>query len=235
MGEFFSMDGSVFRFLSKVADLMVLNLLFLVCCIPIVTAGASFTALAYVTLKMKDQEEGYVWKSFLRSFRQNFRQSTAIWLLLLALAALLWADFRISSVMEGTGGQAVRILAGAGGLVWFMVFLYVFPLQARFYNTIGGILRNALLLALGNFPRTLAMMLVTGAAACITFFNGYTLWYGLLFWILLGFALLAWLNSHLLYGAFLKIMPSREEGTEKETEGKNGENGINTGETGVDK
>ena len=68
------------------------------------------------------------------------------------------------------------------------------------------------------------MMLVTGAAACITFFNGYTLWYGLLFWILLGFALLAWLNSHLLYGAFLKIMPSRKEGLRKKqrekTEGK---------------
>ena len=59
------------------------------------------------------------------------------------------------------------------------------------------------------------MMLVTGAAACITFFNGYTLWYGLLFWILLGFAMLSWINSHLLYGAFLKIMPSREEGDEK--------------------
>ena len=72
MRDFFSMDGTLFRFLSKVADIMILNLLFILCCLPVVTIGAAVTALSYVTLKMKDQEEGYIWKSFFQSFKQNF-------------------------------------------------------------------------------------------------------------------------------------------------------------------
>lgn len=215
MRDFFSMDGTVFRFLSKVADLMILNILFLICCIPVVTIGASVTALSYVTLKMKDQEEGYIWKAFFHSFRQNIRQSTLIWLLMLALGAVLFLDFRLSTLMDGAIGQAVQILAGAGGLIWLMVFLYVFPLQARFYNTIGGTLRNALLLALGNFPKTLCMIALVIGAAIVTFFNGYTLWYGILVWLLLGFAVVAWINSQLLYGIFKKLMPPEEDGGEE--------------------
>lgn len=210
MRDFFSMDGTLFRVLSKMADLMILNIIFLICCIPVVTIGASVTALSYVSLKSKDQEEGYVWKSFFRSFRQNFRQSTVIWLLLLALAAVLFMDFRLSGMMEGVMGQAVRIMAGIGGMIWLMLFLYAFPLQARFYNSIGGTMKNALLLALASFPKTLCMMAVAVGAVIVTFLNTYTLWYGMLVWLLLGFSLVAWVNSQFLHGIFLKIMPEEE-------------------------
>ena len=165
MRDFFSMDGTLFRFLSKVADIMILNLLFILCCLPVVTIGAAVTALSYVTLKMKDQEEGYIWRSFFQSFKQNFGQATVIWLIMLVLGAVLGVDLWLTGAMQGNLQLLMRVCVGAGILVWLMVFLYVFPLQSRFYNTIGITMKNALLLAIGNFPRTACMILVMIGAA----------------------------------------------------------------------
>ena len=76
MGRFFSMDNKFFTFMNKVADLCILNIICLVCCIPIVTAGASITAMYYVTLKMVRNEEAYIVRSFFKSFKDisNRRQ-----------------------------------------------------------------------------------------------------------------------------------------------------------------
>lgn len=207
MRDFFSMDGTLFRFLSKVADIMILNLLFILCCLPVVTIGAAVTALSYVTLKMKDQEEGYIWKSFFQSFKQNFGQATVIWLIMLALGAVLGVDLWLTGAMHGNLQLLMRVCVGAGILVWLMVFLYVFPLQSRFYNTIGMTMKNALLLAIGNFPRTACMILVMIGAAVLTVWNNMTFWYGILVWLMFGFATIAWINSQLLYGIFAKLMP----------------------------
>lgn len=218
MNNLFNMDGPLFRFLSKVADLMILNIVFLICCIPIVTIGASITALSYVTLKMQDGEEGYVFRTFLRSFRQNIKQSTVIWLFMLLLAAVMVLDFSIIANMEGTMSMVMKVLVGMGALIWLMIFVYVFPLQARFYNTIKATIQNAVLLSIANFPKTFCMMAVTVIAFFATIWNSYTIWYGLLIWILLGFALISWINSHFLYGIFKKLMPAEEE--EENTEGE---------------
>ena len=78
MGRFFNMDNKFFVFMGKIADLCMLNLLCIICCIPIVTAGASLTALYYVTMKMVRNEEAYIFRSFFRSFKQNFKQATVI-------------------------------------------------------------------------------------------------------------------------------------------------------------
>ena len=84
MGRFFNMDNKFFVFMGKIADLCMLNLLCIICCIPIVTAGASLTALYYVTMKMVRNEEAYIFRSFFRSFKQNFKQATVINIIMLA-------------------------------------------------------------------------------------------------------------------------------------------------------
>ena len=76
MNGFFNMDSPVMRFLSRVCDLMILNLLCLICCIPIITIGASITALYSVTLKMVKGEETYIVKGFFHALKQNFKIST---------------------------------------------------------------------------------------------------------------------------------------------------------------
>lgn len=216
MRDFFSMDGAVFQFLSKMADMLILNILFIICCLPVFTIGAAVTALFYVTLKMKDGEEGYVYKSFFRSFKQNFRQSTVIWLILLVLALIMGMDFNLIKAMEGNMHQVMLILLCMGVVIWLMIFLYVFPLQARFYNTIRGTFRNAILLALASFPKTFCMMAVLVGSVLLTFLTQATFMYGFLIWFMFGFAVIAWINSQFLYGTFQKIMPKEEaEGTEK--------------------
>lgn len=89
MGRFFSMDNKFFTFMNKVADLCILNIICLVCCIPIVTAGASITAMYYVTLKMVRNEEAYIVRSFFKSFKDNFKQATIINLIMIAVGAVL--------------------------------------------------------------------------------------------------------------------------------------------------
>ena len=77
MGRIFSLDSPLFSFLNKVADLILLNILTMICCLPIITIGASMTALHYVVLKMVRDEESYIVRSYFKSFRQNFKQATS--------------------------------------------------------------------------------------------------------------------------------------------------------------
>ncbi len=206
----FNIDGPLFQKMSRAADMMILNLIFILCCLPIVTIGAAVTALCYVMLKMRDQEEGYITKSFFRSFKENFRQSTVIWLVMAVFAGILGLDFYLVNGVEGTLGTLMRLAVYLGTLIWLMIFVYVFPLQSRFYNTVFRTMKNALLLSLAQLPRTFCMIAVLVGAVLLTFWNGYTIAYGLLVWLLCGFSFLAWVNSLLLHKPIKKLMPSEE-------------------------
>ena len=104
MGRFFNMDNKFFVFMGKVADLCMLNLLCIACCSPVVTAGASQTALYYVTLKMVRNEEAYIFRSFFKSFKENFKQATIINVIMLIVAVLLYLDTNIAGNMGQTTG-----------------------------------------------------------------------------------------------------------------------------------
>ncbi|MGN0354034.1 MAG: YesL family protein [Muricoprocola sp.] len=211
MRDFFNMDNALFRALGKLADLMILNICFIIFSIPIVTMGASFTGMYYVTLKMAENEEGYVFRSFWKSFKQNFKQATCIWLIVLALGIILVLDLLILKDAEGTMFTVMRVMITALVFVYLMLAIYVFPVLARFYNSVKGTLKNALLIAIANFPYTLLMLVICIAAVVITFLNGYTLWYGLLVWILAGFSGIAYANSFFLKKIFKKYIPETEE------------------------
>ena len=118
--KFFDLDSSLMQGLNKVADLMFLNLLTLLCCVPVVTAGASFTALHYVALKIVRNEECYIARDFFKSFRRNLRQGTIIWLLMLFLALVLWGDFIILRHADLEFAGVLRtILTGIGIVMLF--------------------------------------------------------------------------------------------------------------------
>ena len=97
MGRFFDLESPIMRTLNRVADLMILNLLMIVCCIPVITVGASVTAMHYVILKMVRGEEGYLVKGFFKSFAANFKQATLIWLLMMVVIAVYVGDALIFS------------------------------------------------------------------------------------------------------------------------------------------
>ena len=127
MSSLFNMDGPVMSFLNGLADLIWLNILALLCCIPIVTAGASLTALHYMTIKIVRKEEGYITRGFFKSFRQNFKQATIIWILMLLMAAVIWGDLFIMNQMMKEFPKALSVIIAAVGVVFSFTAIYIFP------------------------------------------------------------------------------------------------------------
>lgn len=154
-------EGSpVIRFLNRVADLLILNLLALFMCLPVITAGASLTAMHYVLLKMVRDEEGYIAKSFFRSFKRNFLQATVIWLIFAALWVLTISN--LIMIVQGSGRFPIWLPAAAlfAALILLIVMLYTFAMLSRYDNTVFQTLFNAFSLAFSNLPRSLEMLAI---------------------------------------------------------------------------
>jgi len=211
MGKFFNLDSLLMRFLTRLADMMILNLAFLISCIPVVTVGAAWTALYYVALKMVRDEEGSILRSYFHSFRQNFRQATVLWLGVLAVVGLLIFDRLILAGMDSPVAAAMNGGTVILGVALLMVLQYLFPLLSKFDDSLIRTLKNACLLALGELPRTLLMVGSAVGALVITFYNGYTLSIGILVWMLLGFAIMAFSNSCILIRIFDKMISAKTE------------------------
>lgn len=146
------------RILGKVADLMILNIVTMVCCVPVITGGAALTALHYMCLKIVRDEETGILAGYFGAFRRNFRQATAIWLLFLLAVGLLAGDIAVLYYAAVDFPLVVRIAVFLMCLALLCTALYVFPLQAKFENPVGRTIRNAFLLSLAQFPRTVAMV-----------------------------------------------------------------------------
>lgn len=208
MSKLFRMDSPLMRFLTKIADLMVLNILFCVTSIPLITIGASWTALYSVTLKMVRDEEGSVSRSYFRSFRQNFRQATLLWLGGLVVLALLVLDIRVLNGMsEGTAPGLLRVGVEILALLGIMVLQYLFPSLARFEASLADTLKNACMMALAHLPKTALMTAAAVGAVWITLINNTTIAVGLMVWPLIGFSLMAFGNSGILRKIFDNYVP----------------------------
>lgn len=208
MSKLFRMDSPLMRFLTKIADLMVLNILFCVTSIPLITIGASWTALYSVTLKMVRDEEGSVSRSYFRSFRQNFRQATLLWLGVLVVLALLVLDIRVLNGMAGgTAPGLLRVGVEILALLGIMVLQYLFPSLARFEASLADTLKNACMMALAHLPKTALMTAAAVGAVWITLINNTTIAIGLMVWPLIGFALMAFGNSGILRKIFDNYVP----------------------------
>lgn len=196
----FSLDSPLMQALNKVADLLWLNVLTLICCLPIVTIGASLTAMNYMALKIARNEECYITKGFFKSFKENFRQATLIWLILLLIIAVLAADYLL---VDGTPETAVeKVLWGVIGAVVLMVAataIYVFPVLAKFENTISRTVRNAFMISLMQFPKTVVMLIAYAAPPLLFFTVVQTMPLCLMF----GLSVPAWISAKL-YNKFFK-------------------------------
>lgn len=212
MNRFFSMDNKFFVFMGKVADLCLLNLVCLACCIPIVTAGASITALYYVTLKMVRNEESYIFRSFFKSFKQNFRQATIIHLIMVAAAVLLYLDTNIVKVMGEPMSQIMSVIFAVFTLVYAMILLYLYPILAKFYNSVKNTFTNAVLMAIRHLPYTIIMLIICALPLLIFFVPSLQMQMTLILLLLLfGMAVIAYLNSFFLVKIFDKYIPENSE------------------------
>ena len=198
MWRIFDMENPVMRALAVACDLLLLNLLALLCCVPVITAGASITALNDLTIRIVRQEDEYIVRPFFRSFADNFRKATLLWLLVLLAAALLGVDYLAALSYI----PALRVGIIAIGIIVFAVALYAFALLARYENSLRATVRNAAVLSVAYFPRTLGMLAATVLfwALCFRFYQ-----IGAPVLLLFGFALPAYFCALLLDGVFRKL------------------------------
>lgn len=156
----FNMESPLMRALGRVADLMILNFLTLVCCIPVITAGAALTALDHMCLKIVRDEDGYLLRGYFKAFKENFRQSTIIWLLLLLAIAVVGADVAVMYYAVIEFPFVVRIAILIMGIIVLCTSMYLFPLQAKFANPVVRTIKNAFMASMIQFPKTLLMILL---------------------------------------------------------------------------
>lgn len=206
MGRLFEMDSPIMRFLSRVADLLMLNLLMIVCCMPVITIGAAFTAMHYVLLKMVRGEEGYLFRGFFKSFKQNFKQATLIWIVMLAVIVIYVCDLVIINYSGVEFPKAVVIAVAAVGFVVFLIGMYVFPVLARFDNTIKNTIRNAAILMFANLPKTLLTVVVYALPLVIGYFSTYSL----IFIFMFGITVPAYAAACLYSDIFKRFEPENE-------------------------
>ena len=157
----FSPDGKLAVVLNRIGSLIVLNLLTILCSLPLFTIGAAMTALYTMTMRIARGEEGAVLKGYFRAFKENFKQATILWLIFGSLMVFLAFDIYILREIPGNFGLAYRILLFVLILSFAMECIHIFALQARFENTARNTAKNALLLCVGHFPQALLMLGVT--------------------------------------------------------------------------
>lgn len=195
MQRFFNLENPVWRFIGNIADMFLLSVLWYLCCLPLFPAGAATTAVYYVTLKMVKNQEGYTFSSFLKSFRENFKQGTLLWLLFLAAGLILGID--IFWGLHTASGIFVLPAFCIIALLYLLNLTFIFPLLARCQNTTKAILKINFAISLRSFLPVLSALLVTAAVFLVGIF---------VFWPLLliapGFS--AYLNSYLFNRIFEK-------------------------------
>lgn len=201
--KLFNIDSPMMQALSKIADLFILNLLFMVCCIPIITIGTSLTALYTVTLKTARNEESYVFRSFFKAFKDNFKISTLSWLILLIAGTILFVDFRYAVVFPEPYNQIIRVATVFLSILYLLLITYLFPYIARFENTLKDSFKNAFLLSVTHLPYTFLFLVIGVLAIILTFLLDFQV-IGFL-WIVIGFSGLAYINSILFRRIFAKF------------------------------
>lgn len=157
----FAPDGKLARFLNRIGDLIVVNLIALACCIPIVTIGASMTALYTVTMKMARNEDGKLVTAFFKAFRDNFKQATILWAINGGILAFIVLDLYLMRSFGGTMGMVYKgILLAIFALV-SMITMYLFPVLARFDNSTKITWKNAALFCISKIFKSILMLIVT--------------------------------------------------------------------------
>ena len=219
----FDPEGPLMTALSKLADIIICNLMFVLFSVPIITFGASLTALYTCMLRLAGDEErddGLIFRSFWYAFRDNFKQATLLWLICLVGIAFLSAYYWTVRSLAASFGRIYQITFLVLVLLFFFGFLYLFPLQARYENSIRNTLRNAWLMSVAALPWTLLNLALLAAAIYISFImNPGAISTFAYLWAVCGFGLIAYLQSFLFLRAFRKLSPEQLSQATQASEG----------------
>lgn len=203
MDTFFDPNGKMMEILWKPVHIMLLNFLWILFSLPIVTIGASTTALYSVLIKMRHGKEGKLIRDFWDAFRLNFRQATIIWVIILLAAAVFTIDIVFFVNMGGFFGTFSAMLFVGLDVALVLMGLYVFPMQAVFDNSIGTTMKSALYLSSRHMLWTILLLALFVATVI-----GVLIYWILILWFVFGLA--AYINAAIFDRIFRRYYPKEE-------------------------
>jgi len=207
MRNIFNFELPIMQFLSQVADLVVINILWILSCVPVITIGAGTTAMYRTTFAML-RDEGSLINTFFSSFRLNFKQSTFLWIIELLSAALIAGDLYLIRSGEFEGKLPLLVAFLISCLLFLFTVTYLYPFVAQFTNSSRNMLINAFMLSLKNLPKTLLMSALNSFPFLLLFFFPYWFLKTGFIWLLFGFSVIAYCNSLFLMRIFNKLVVS---------------------------
>ncbi len=160
MSGFFRIDGPLMRGLSELTSLFLLNILTVVCSLPVVTAGAAITSMHYCIMKMVDGEDTHLASMFISQFKSNLKSMTLPGLVFFGFGVFLYFDYQVFLTSEESVKNVAIVLIYAALVIYLAIYVWFFPLAARFENSFGAKFKNAFLMAVGALPRTFAMIII---------------------------------------------------------------------------
>ena len=211
MIHLFNPENKFWQFIGKLTDVACMSILWVVTSLPLFTIGASTTAFYKFTLRQVQNTEGSVWKSYFTAFKTYFKKATLLWLIQLAGTAFfvvdLWAAWSFFLVQGGVPGIAVLGLCGCFAILFLSCCFYVYPLLAALDFPLKKLLSNSFILAVGNLPVTVTLIVMTALVGMAIFYlSGF-----FFFWI----GLFIFISSYFIFGVFLKYTGGDEdEGSE---------------------
>lgn len=206
MGNFLSTDGPLFEGLTYITNIIYVSALWILFSIPVITIGASSTALYYTVTKVIRHGRSYIFREFWQSFKSNLKQSTAVWLIYLVLMGVLLVDIRVMGAFGNTVAQTLQFVFLAGICMVSGVMVYALSYIARFTQDVRHILTNSVLMAIRHLPKTLLLIVILAAAVLGCYLFGIT--------IIFVPAVAALLDSLILESIFVQYMS--KEDLEKE-------------------
>ena len=201
MSKFFSLDSPFMRTMSRIADLMILNLLFIFTSIPIFTIGAGLAAMYTVCFRLGTDEEGSTFKDYWKAFKENFKQATGLWLILLLIMGTAFFNAAFFYVMGGLF-HLIWIIAAALLVLALFIFTYAFPLMSQFESPNKMIFKNSLILSVAYLPRSIVMAALNALPVVLVMTQMYVFLHVGFIWFALYFGAVAYLNTLLLKKVF---------------------------------
>ncbi len=214
----FNEDSIWHKMFAFLGQLIALNLLWIIGTIPIVTAGASTTALYYCVLKMKKDGDCSIWKSYWKSFRQNFIQSTIVWIGILVIAVCFWMEWRAASVAVGMVGTVMRYLIMGMMAMLVAIALYIFPVISAFDNKIGKLLQHTVYFIIKNIGYAVLIAIITILPMYFTLLDVKMFPIMLFLWLMCGFSATVYVNAGFLWKLFQPFFPSDDKEESEDTE-----------------
>lgn len=204
-------DSPVIAFLNKLTDLVLLNVLWLICSIPVITIGASTTAMYYVSITSIRSGDGYVVRRFFKSFRESFRLITPVWLLMLVCGILFIGDLIFWNRVGGTIGKVMIVVSAVIIAFLSVIGLWVFPVFAKFEGNRRSLLKNAAAFAIGYLPYTAVIIAIT---AVVVYANLVSVVANSIM-LFIGFALLSYVQSFFFYRVFMNHIDEKYDDYDK--------------------